>query len=140
MGAAVFAAGLIWSGHVWKGWRQGLRDRTGLVQVVFNPQTEPAAHAGFRRILVTEPGHPYLEAWWPPGHGLGYEHTFVHQARDLLHAIASGTAPAPSFADGLSVQRVLAAVEESAEKNAVYTPVSGPTPTPAPVDASVNLA
>lgn len=114
-------------------------DLERLNELSFHDHTEPAASAGFRRILVTEPGHPYLEAWWPPGHGLGYEHTFVHQARDLLHAIASGTAPAPSFADGLSVQRVLAAVEESAEKNAVYTPVSGPTPTPAPVNASVNL-
>ncbi|MFE9611017.1 Gfo/Idh/MocA family protein [Streptomyces sp. NPDC006012] len=86
--------------------------------------TEAGTHAGFRRILVTEPDHPYLEGWWPPGHGLGYEHSFVHQARDLLHAIAEGSAPAPSFADGLQVQRVLAAVEESAEKNAVYTPVA----------------
>ncbi|WP_151478564.1 Gfo/Idh/MocA family protein [Streptomyces albicerus] len=86
--------------------------------------TEPGTHAGFRRILVTEPDHPYLEAWWPPGHGLGYEHTFVHQARDLVHAIAAGEQPLPSFADGLQVQRVLAAVEESAEKNSVYTPIA----------------
>ncbi|MFF4755880.1 Gfo/Idh/MocA family protein [Streptomyces sp. NPDC002514] len=86
--------------------------------------TEPGNHAGFRRILVTEPDHPYLEGWWPPGHGLGYEHSFVHQARDLVHAIAEGSAPEPSFADGLQIQRVLAAVEESAEKNAVYTPIA----------------
>lgn len=70
--------------------------------------------AGFRRILVTEPGHPYLSAWWPPGHVLGWEHTFVHQARDLLTAIASGEQPEPSFADGLAVQRVLDAVQRSA--------------------------
>ncbi|WP_413759647.1 Gfo/Idh/MocA family protein [Streptomyces sp. MMBL 11-3] len=86
--------------------------------------TESAAQAGFRRILVTEPDHPYLHAWWPPGHGLGYEHTFVHQARDLVHAIAEGGRPLPSFADGLQVQRVLAAVEESAEKNSVFTPIA----------------
>ncbi|MER7347342.1 Gfo/Idh/MocA family oxidoreductase [Streptomyces aurantiacus] len=100
-------------------------DLERLNELFFHDHTEPADSSGFRRILVTEPGHPYLEAWWPPGHGLGYEHTFVHQARDLLHAIATGTAPEPSFADGLSVQRVLAAVEESAAKNAVYTPVGG---------------
>ncbi|MEV1019463.1 Gfo/Idh/MocA family oxidoreductase [Streptomyces sp. NPDC050264] len=94
-----------------------------LNELYFHDQTEPGVSAGFRRILVTEPEHPYLEAWWPPGHGLGYEHTFAHQARDLVHAIAEGTAPAPSFADGLQVQRVLAAVEESAAKNSVYTPV-----------------
>ncbi|HET6859821.1 MAG TPA: Gfo/Idh/MocA family oxidoreductase, partial [Streptomyces sp.] len=94
-----------------------------LNELSFHDHAEPAVTAGFRRILVTEPEHPYLEAWWPPGHALGYEHTFVHQARDLIHAIATGADPSPSFADGLQVQRVLAAVEESAEKNAVYTPV-----------------
>lgn len=94
-----------------------------LNELSFHDNTEPAVSSGFRRILVTEPEHPYLEAWWPPGHALGYEHTFVHQARDLLHAIATGTSPEPSFADGLQVQRVLAAVEESAEKNSIYTPV-----------------
>ncbi|MGA5406741.1 Gfo/Idh/MocA family protein [Streptomyces lavendulocolor] len=98
-------------------------DLERLNELSFYDGGEPARSAGFRRILVTEPDHPYLEAWWPPGHALGYEHTFAHQARDLVHAIASGTEPAPSFADGLRVQRVLAAVEESAEKNAVYTPV-----------------
>ncbi|WP_419196422.1 Gfo/Idh/MocA family protein [Actinacidiphila glaucinigra] len=98
-------------------------DLERLNELSFHDHTEPAETAGFRRILVTEPGHPYLEAWWPPGHALGYEHTFTHQARDLVVGIAEGTAPAPSFADGLQVQRVLAAVEESAEKNAVYTPV-----------------
>ncbi|MFJ7069269.1 Gfo/Idh/MocA family protein [Streptomyces sp. NPDC101115] len=103
-------------------------DLERLNELSFHDHTEPAATAGFRRILVTEPGHPYLEGWWPPGHALGYEHTFVHQARDLVLAVASGTAPAPSFADGLQVQRVLAAVEESAEKNAVYTPVSRQEP------------
>ncbi|MFJ2813170.1 Gfo/Idh/MocA family protein [Streptomyces sp. NPDC087294] len=100
-------------------------DLERLNELSYHDGTEPAAHAGFRRILVTEPDHPYLDAWWPPGHGLGYEHTFVHQARDLVHAIAEGHRPRPSFADGLQVQRVLAAVEESAQKNSVYTPVAG---------------
>ncbi|WP_327678590.1 Gfo/Idh/MocA family protein [Streptomyces sp. NBC_00467] len=98
-------------------------DLERLNELSFHDNTEPAATAGFRRILVTESEHPYLEAWWPPGHALGYEHTFTHQARDLVEAIATGRQPAPSFEDGLQVQRVLAAVEESAEKNAVYTPV-----------------
>ncbi|MFF5970945.1 Gfo/Idh/MocA family protein [Streptomyces sp. NPDC012769] len=101
-------------------------DLERLNELSFHDHTEPAASAGFRRILVTEPDHPYLEGWWPPGHALGYEHTFAHQARDLVLAIASKTAPAPSFADGLQVQRVLAAVEESARNNAVYTPVPVP--------------
>ncbi len=70
--------------------------------------------AGFTTISVTEPTHPYLDAWWPPGHGLGYEHTFVHQARDFLAALAAGEDPTPSFADGAQIQRLLAAVEASA--------------------------
>jgi predicted dehydrogenase len=76
---------------------------------------EPSETAGFRRIIVTEPSHPYTGHWWPPGHGLGYEHGFTHQVVDLVTAIARGEQPLPSFADGLQVQRVLAAVELSAE-------------------------
>ena len=70
--------------------------------------------AGFRRIIVTEPSHPYAGNWWPAGHGLGYEHGFTHQVVDLVTAIAHGQQPAPSFADALQVQKVLAAVEASA--------------------------
>jgi predicted dehydrogenase len=79
--------------------------------------------AGFRRILVTEPTHPYVGAWWPPGHLLGYEHTFTHEVVDLVRAIAAGTDPSPSFADGLQVQRVLAAVEQSAEGGSAWTEI-----------------
>jgi predicted dehydrogenase len=110
-------------------------DLERLNELSFHDHTEPAASAGFRRILVTEADHPYLEAWWPPGHGLGYEHTFVHQAADLVRAIAAGDQPEPSFDDGLQVQRVLAAVEESAGKNCVYTPVPPASPV-APVPAA----
>jgi predicted dehydrogenase len=85
--------------------------------------TVPAADAGFRRIYVTEPDHPYTGAWWPPGHGLGYEHTFVHEIADFVRDVANGTPPTPSFADGLQVQRVLAAVERSSDDNAVWTKV-----------------
>jgi predicted dehydrogenase len=74
---------------------------------------EPAETAGFRRIYVTEPDHPYVGAWWPPGHGLGYEHGFTHQVVDLVTAIARGEQPLPSFADGLQVQCVLDAIERS---------------------------
>ena len=77
--------------------------------------------AGFARIDVTEPTHPYVDAWWPPGHGLGYEHTFVNQARDFLHAIAAGEDPSPSFDEGADIQRLLAAVERSANESAAWT-------------------
>ncbi len=68
---------------------------------------------GFRTILVTESVHPYINAWWPPGHGLGYEHTFTHAVVDLLNAVAEDRMPQPDFAQGVRVQAVLEAVEES---------------------------
>jgi len=89
----------------------------------FYDATEPAATAGFRRILVTEGDHPYIEAWWPPGHGLGYEHGFVHQTVDLVRAIAAGQDPTPSFEDGLHVQRVLDAVERSSAQHSSFTTI-----------------
>jgi predicted dehydrogenase len=71
---------------------------------------------GFRRVLVTEPEHPYVRAWWPPGHILGYEHTFTHTVFDLLEGMADGRSPSPNFEDGLRNQLVLAAIERSARK------------------------
>jgi predicted dehydrogenase len=91
-------------------------------ELQFHDATVPATEAGFTRILVTEPTHPYLEGWWPPGHPIGYEHTFTHEVRDLLADIAAGIDPVPSFADALQVQRVLDAVERSAADN-VWTTV-----------------
>jgi Predicted dehydrogenases and related proteins len=83
---------------------------------------------GFHRIMVTEPEHPYTGHWWPTGHGLGYEHGFTHQIVDLVEAIADRRQPTPSFADALQVQRVLSAVEASAENDSRWTsvPESGP--------------
>lgn len=78
---------------------------------------------GFTRVVVTEPGHPYLEGWWPAGHMLGYEHAFSHQVKDLVEAIDAGTAPAPTFADGAQVQRVIAAVEASSAQDARWVQV-----------------
>ncbi len=69
---------------------------------------------GFRDILVTEKSHPYMEHWWPPGHLIGYEHSFVHTIADFVTAVATRKKVAPNFADGLANQRVLAAIEKSA--------------------------
>jgi predicted dehydrogenase len=85
--------------------------------------TESVEEQGFRRILVTEPEHPYVSAWWPPGHGLGYEHGFTHQVVDLVNAIAENRQPEPSFDDGLQVQRVLGAVEDSAANDSAWTAI-----------------
>ncbi len=83
----------------------------------------PAGEQGFRRILVTEPEHPWMAAWWPTGHLIGYEHTFSHQVTDFVRAIVAGTDPQPSFADGLHVQRVLDAVERSAADGSAWTAI-----------------
>jgi predicted dehydrogenase len=69
---------------------------------------------GFRTVNVTEPDHPYTGAWWPPGHILGYEHTFIHTIKDLMDGIGAGESPAPTFEDGYRCQAVLDAVERSA--------------------------
>jgi predicted dehydrogenase len=88
-------------------------ERMNELKVYF--EEDPPEASGFRTILVTEPEHPYIEGWWPPGHIIGYEHTFVHTVKDLLEGIAAGESPAPTFEDGYCTQAVLDAVERSAE-------------------------
>jgi len=76
---------------------------------------DPERAQGFRRILVTEPAHPYLKAWWPPGHIIGYEHTFVNAMADYLKAIGSATRVEPNFVDGVKEMAILEAGLESAK-------------------------
>jgi predicted dehydrogenase len=64
---------------------------------------------------VTDPEDPYVDAWWPPGHVLGWEHTFVHENYEFLRVIANDGTFRPNFDDGLAVQRVLEAIERSDE-------------------------
>jgi len=82
----------------------------------FYSEDDPKAVRGFRRIVVTEAQHPYAGSWWPPGHILGYEHSFVHAVHELLTALAEGRDPEPSFRDGAAAQAVLEAVARSAEE------------------------
>jgi len=85
--------------------------------------SDPSVAQGFRTILATQPEHPYMKSWWPPGHAIGWEHTFVHQYYDIFTAIAGGGSMSPSFADGLRAQQVLDAVESAArEKRWVEVP------------------
>jgi predicted dehydrogenase len=80
------------------------------------------ATAGWTTIDVTRggDGHPYVAAWWPDSHGLGYEHGFVNQAADILTMIGGGepVVPMPDFADALQTQRVLDAAIRSARERA----------------------
>ncbi|MDH2444489.1 Gfo/Idh/MocA family oxidoreductase [Amnibacterium sp. CER49] len=91
----------------------------------FYDATDPEETLGFQRILATEPSHPWVGAWWPTGHGLGYEHAFSHQIVDFVNDIAAGRPPRPSFDEGLQVQRVLAAIEESAANGSAWTTTEG---------------
>jgi len=90
---------------------------------------DPACAQGFRNIMVTEPVHPYLNAWWPPGHIIGYEHTFVNAMAEFLNAIGSGKDMLPNFADGVKEMAVLEAALESARSgraiNIANRPVGG---------------
>ena len=98
-------------------------DLEDLNSLEFYDSTADATVQGFTKILVTEPQHPYIANWWPAGHMLGYEHAFSHQAKDFVDCITSGTPATASFADGLQVQRVLAAVEASASNGSVWTDI-----------------
>jgi hypothetical protein len=53
----------------------------------FYSAREPETQRGFREIIVTEAAHPYSGHWWPPGHLLGYEHSFVHTIADFVTAV-----------------------------------------------------
>jgi predicted dehydrogenase len=80
-------------------------------------ESDAAGSRGFRTIMATDPSHPYVDAWWPPGHIIGYEHTFTHTVFDLLEAVADCVSPSPDFEDGVRNQRVLEAMERaSAER------------------------
>ncbi|TDQ42168.1 Gfo/Idh/MocA family protein [Aureibacillus halotolerans] len=71
---------------------------------------------GFRLINCTESEHPYAGAYWPSGHILGYEHTFINLVHDLIEGISTGKNPTPNFNDGVENQKVLEAVAEASEK------------------------
>jgi predicted dehydrogenase len=83
----------------------------------FFDSTNAPDRQGFRDILVTQQNgtHPYTGQWWPPGHILGYEHTFVHTIADFVNACIDRKPVQPTFEDGLKNQRVMEAVEESAK-------------------------
>lgn len=83
-------------------------------RVRFYSARDSDSRRGFRDILVTEPSHPFVRQWWPPGHLIGYEHTFVHTIADFVEAVVRRKSVQPSFEDGLRNQQVLEAAEKSA--------------------------
>lgn len=104
-----------------------LFDLENLNELHFLDAAVPVREQGLSRILVNEPEHPFMDAWWPQGHIIGWEHTFTHEIRDFLTAISTGTPPSPSFEDGLEVQRILNAIEESAAAKSATIPLARTT-------------
>jgi predicted dehydrogenase len=70
---------------------------------------------GYETVLVTDETDPYVDHWWPPGHTIGWEHSFVHENYEFLSAVDEGGEFAPSFADAYDVQVVLDAIERADE-------------------------
>jgi len=93
-------------------------------ELEYYSRNDDARFQGWKTILVTDGPHPFMNGWWPAGHIIGWQHTFVHQVYNLMNGIATGENPAPSFVDGLKCQEVLEAVEKSAEAGSWIT-VSG---------------
>jgi len=77
---------------------------------------DPRDGQGFRTIMCMDGVHPYAANWWPDGHTVGYEHTFVHHLVDFVRALHSGEGFAPDFQDGVAVQCVLEAALQAAKK------------------------
>jgi len=84
-------------------------------ELEFYDRTEGQADQAFKTIMVTESVHPYVGAWWPPGHIIGYEHTFVHAVHDFLTSLENDRLPEPNFSHGVKDQAVLDAIERSAK-------------------------
>ena len=86
-----------------------------LNELGYYSRSDAEGEQGFRTILATEPTHPYLDHWWPPGHIIGWEHSHIHQMFELCDAIGQNRMPEPSFVDGARCQAVLEACAQSAE-------------------------
>jgi predicted dehydrogenase len=82
-------------------------------ELMYYSSEDESGTQGFRTIQCTEEIHPYAAAWWPAGHVIGYEHTFVHELYEFVESIAHDKQPSPDFNDGVKCSQVLEAVEES---------------------------
>ena len=99
-------------------------ERLNELQVHFNDSKPGAQAQGFRTVLVSEADHPFWEHWWPQGHTIGWEHTFVHELHHFLTAIRDGSEVGPHGAtleDGYRAAEVCDAMLRSAEQGARET-------------------
>jgi predicted dehydrogenase len=93
-------------------------ERLNELQVYFRDSSPGDRAQGFRSVLVSEADHPFWEHWWPHGHIIGWEHSFVHELHHFLTAIAEDADVGPhgaTFEDGYRAAEVCDAVVRSAE-------------------------
>jgi predicted dehydrogenase len=88
-------------------------DLEDMNRLLFYDATDSEHTRGFREIIVTESNHPYVGNWWPPGHIIGYEHSFVHTIADFVKAVVARKRVQPDFADGLRTQCVLDVIQHA---------------------------
>ena len=84
----------------------------------FADANDPATDQGTKDILVTDMKHPVFPNFWRPAHIVGYEHTFIAALGEFLQALDADAPFHPDFTDGLAVQTVLAALQQSAQSGA----------------------
>lgn len=92
-----------------------LFDQERMNELQFYSHDDAEGRQGFKTILATDPSHPFMKNWWPSGHNIGYEHSFVHAVVDFIKAIAEGKTIEPNFEDGVKIIKVLEAGIKSAE-------------------------
>jgi predicted dehydrogenase len=86
---------------------------------VFYAADEADRTGGFRDVLVSQPDHPFMDLWWPPGHTVGWEHSFVHEWRDFLTALIEDRPLPPeqaTFEDGYQAALVCDAIITAASE------------------------
>lgn len=86
-------------------------ERMNELDVYFSDDEEEVQ--GFRNVIVTQPSHKYIKQWWPAGHIIGWEHTFVHQIYEFLNSIAEDNVPTPGFYDGMKCQEIVEAIAKA---------------------------
>jgi predicted dehydrogenase len=94
-------------------------ERLNELEVHLEGSTPGASVQGFRSVRVSEPDHPFWEHWWPQGHMIGWEHTFVHELHHFLAAVRDDTDVAPHGAtlrDGYRAAEVCDAMVRSAQE------------------------
>ncbi len=116
--------GLRWEINGSKGSMAFDLERLNELQVQLTGSSPGARTQGFRTVLVSEPDHPFWEHWWPQGHIIGWEHSFVHELHHVLTAIRTGGDIAPhgaTFEDGYRASEVADAMLRSAAEGSRQT-------------------